>query len=161
MQEEKPPNCLLNIAKYFYNFYTGTCHGWVLVILLILAIIALKNNFPDYVKLNLTKEILELLLQGLVTLMAIFIAIVIAFGSIKKESKLALWRKYFVHYFRYIFTIIVGDLIILILPVKFLAFFQQPYISEILTLIVLNLNIYAIFLVIKATEQYFNESFEL
>lgn len=158
----KVPNCLLSITNCLYNLYTITGKGILIfipfsLILLILSITG--SNIFDYLNLLLTKEILASLMQALITLVAIFVAIVVAFGNIIRESKIALWRNYFVHYFRYIFIVIVCDLLLLVLPSQLLEILQGvKFIPGILSLLIFGLNIYGIFLVISGTEKYFDEA---
>ena len=142
------------IIGHLYNFCTS--HGRGIVVLFIVAIVL------DYIKLNLTKEILSIFLGGLIVLMGIFSAITVAFGKvINKGIKLSLWKN-FRNYFRYTFLVIIGDSVLLILPTELLDNLHQYHFSEIFSeifsLLILALNIYAIFLMIKATEQYFDEN---
>lgn len=137
---------LFCITGIFYNAYNA-CWPVAMGVALVLAIM-----FSS--KIYMTREILSTLLGGLITILSIFTAIVIAI--IRKDIIVTLWKNRFINYVKYTVVIIIIDSIILILPTDLLT----RNIIESFSFPLLLLNLFPVILMIKATEDYIDSILE-
>lgn len=149
-----------------YSFFTKYGKSIFIIILLFFSILTLLDArgvilpmwLPNF-RINLNRDLLSNLLQGLVTLMAIVSSLVIASVSFKSELRVSLWQNKFADCFRFLFLIIVLDLLLLVLPQELLALVGRiNHLFSTFALIVLALNILGIFKIIKVTQDYIDHS---
>lgn len=140
---------VIAITDCVYELFTQFGLVTVLVVAVLLAIPEIQRQLPLPLHLSITKELLMVFIQGIFALIAIVSAIMVASNNAMGQK---LWKETIAPFMRYLFIILLIDSLILIVPNLVIRVTASASASILLWMF----NLFAVFLVIKAAEEYLN-----
>ena len=142
---------LKDFSDYFFENYKA----YIVVFILILV-----SGF--FIRFQLSREALSLFIAGLIALIGMLGAVIIFLFSSKKNGNAKnLYKDRVRIYFRWIFIFLIADVLVLMLPTWFinLITFYQLF-NNFLVVVLVAINLFPVFLVIKSIEGAATQAFE-